>query len=79
MTQPDGYIRNCLIVNRAGSEEAMFLSDGTPYLDGFAIIPMELFNAMGGIEHPAYVAGYGPARKQSDDREGGSTSAERGA
>ena len=51
----NGYIKNCLLINRKGGG-ALFTTDGTPYLDRFAIIPMELFEAMGGTEDPAYKA-----------------------
>ena len=48
------YITNCLLVPRQEQDGAMFNSDGEAFLDGYAIIPIGLFKAMGGTEHPAY-------------------------
>jgi hypothetical protein len=46
-----GYIKNCFLLPRG--EEQLFNDDGYPTLYGYAIIPWEVFEAMGGSEHPA--------------------------
>lgn len=53
MDDAKGYIKNCILVARAGGG-ALFNTDGTPFLDGYAVIPSEVFLAMGGTDHPAY-------------------------
>jgi hypothetical protein len=46
-----GYIRNCFLLPRGGDQ--LFNAAGLPTLDGYAIIPMEVFDAIGGSLHPA--------------------------
>jgi hypothetical protein len=46
-----GYIKNGFLLPRG--DEVLFNDDGHPTLDGYAIIPMEVFEAMGGQEHLA--------------------------
>jgi hypothetical protein len=50
-TSVPGYIKNSFLLPRG--EEVLFNDDGRPTLDSYAIIPMEVFDAMGGLRHPA--------------------------
>lgn len=52
---------NCIILTRGESDfspEAM---------DGYAILPIETFRAMGGQEHPAYLAGLANAHEAGEE------------
>lgn len=53
MTEDRGYITNCLMIASHEQKGAMFTTDGTPFLDKYAIIPMAIFDAMGGRDHPS--------------------------
>jgi hypothetical protein len=45
------YIKNSFVLPRG--DEVLFNDAGLPMLDSYAIIPMEVFDAMGGSLHPA--------------------------
>lgn len=63
MTEPNDkkpYIRNCYIMHRGGRDEVLFDRQNLKgvFLDGYVIIPMETYVALGGIvpesgTHPA--------------------------
>ena len=40
------YIRNCIIVERDGDGTLFDITNGKIYLDGYAIIPIEEYNAL---------------------------------
>lgn len=55
-----GFMSQCFVAARSYSEPSpLFRADDKgvrAYLDRYAIIPREVFEAMGGTEHPAFKA-----------------------
>ena len=55
-----GFLRQCFVAGRSYVEPSpLFRGDDKgvrAYLDRYAIIPLEVFEAMGGAEHPAFRA-----------------------
>jgi hypothetical protein len=51
-------LKNCIMLTRG--EDDFSLST----MDGYAIVPAEVFVAMGGTDHPAYTAGLARARQR---------------
>ena len=55
-----GHLIECLLVARPDAESALFRQHEdksvTAYLDRYAVIPLELFEAMGGTDNPAYLS-----------------------
>ena len=52
-----GHLTNCYVAPRDYSSDPLFVAgDGVvrAYLDKYAVIPLEVFEAMGGTEHPAF-------------------------
>jgi hypothetical protein len=45
-------VEQCVILSKPG--DAAVIRDG--YITGYAIIPLDVFKAMGGEDHPAYQA-----------------------
>ncbi len=58
------FLTNCFISARDTEDHALFDTDGYCYLDRYAIIPMEVFEAMGGIGHPAIQEVFAEDRKR---------------
>jgi len=50
---PPNSITNCVLLSRP-EDGVLFDFSGSVRLDGYAVIPLDLFDAMGGVDHPAY-------------------------
>ena len=63
-----GFMHGCFVAARSYSEPSpLFRADDKgvrAYLDRYAVIPMEVFEAMGGAEHPAFKAYHERARDE---------------
>ena len=54
-----GHLFDCYVAARNYSEPALFRQDADgvhAYLKKYAVIPLEIFEAMGGTDHPAFAA-----------------------
>ena len=57
MPRDGGFMNQCYVVARNYTEPPLFRADAEnvrAYLDRYAVIPLEVFEAMGGTQHPAF-------------------------